>query len=81
MPNLDEMKDKAQQAGQNMQQDAQQGQQSTDEASGTEQKKPGMMDQAKQKLDADQDGDFDMDDVKKMGGDAVDKVKGLFKKD
>lgn len=80
MPNLDEMKDKAQQAAQNMQQDAQ-GQQPTDEAAGTEQKKPGMMDQAKKKLDADQDGDFDMDDVKKMGGDAVDKVKGLFKKD
>lgn len=80
MPNLDEMKDKADQAAENMKQDH------TDEAADTEQqpqqdKSGNMMDQVKKKMDSDQDGDFDMDDVKKMSGDAVGKVKGLFKKD
>jgi len=44
-------------------------------------KASGMMDEAKGKMDVTGDGKFNADDVKKMGEDAVSKVKGLFKKD
>lgn len=40
-----------------------------------------VMDEAKKKMDRTGDGKFDAEDVKKMGEDAVNKVKGLFKKD
>ena len=37
--------------------------------------------QAKKKMDRNSDGKVDADDAKKMGEDAVNKVKGLFKKE
>lgn len=66
------MKNQAEEAAQQEQGQAQQqGQGMKDKA----------MDQAKKKMDVNQDGKFDAEDVKKMGEDAVNKVKGLFKKD
>jgi hypothetical protein len=75
MPNLDEMKDKAGQAGQNMQDQAGEATDAAQEKSGS------MMDDVKKKMDSNGDGKFDAEDIKKMGTDAVGKVKGLFKKD
>ncbi len=37
--------------------------------------------QAKKKMDRNNDGKVDKDDAKRMGEDAVNKVKGLFKKE
>jgi hypothetical protein len=75
MPDIEEMKNKAQDTMQDATgQTQQQGEAAKDKASGA-------MDGAKSKLDANGDGKFDADDVKKMGEDAVNKVKGLFKKD
>ncbi|HTJ67328.1 MAG TPA: hypothetical protein VL551_07365 [Actinospica sp.] len=68
MSDIEEMKNKAQEAAQQEQGEAEQQGQSA-------------MDKAKQKMDRTGDGKFDADDVKKMGEDAVNKVKGLFKKD
>ena len=68
MSDTSEMKNKAEEAAQQAEGQAQQQGQS-------------MMDKAKQKMDATGDGKFDAEDVKKMGEDAVNKVKGLFKKD
>jgi hypothetical protein len=75
MPDIEEMKNKA--AGNHagrQGQTQQQGEAAKDKASGA-------MDGVKSKMDANGDGKFDADDVKKMGEDAVNKVKGLFKKD
>jgi F0F1-type ATP synthase membrane subunit b/b' len=82
MPELDEMKDKANQAAQNAQNQASQSSQDMQDKAGdesdTEQDKSGnMMDQAKKRMDTDGDGNVDSDEAK----DAVGKVKGLFKKD
>jgi len=75
MPDLEEMKNKAEDAVQDAQgQAGQQGQSAKDKASG-------MLDDAKGKLDANGDGKFGVDDAKQMGEDAVNKVKGLFKRD
>jgi ElaB/YqjD/DUF883 family membrane-anchored ribosome-binding protein len=75
MPDIEEMKNKAQDSMQDATgQTQQQGEEAKDKASGA-------MDGVKSKLDANGDGKFDADDVKKMGEDAVNKVKGLFKKD
>jgi hypothetical protein len=43
-------------------------------------KAAGMMDEAKKKMDSNQDGKVDAEDVKKIGEEAVNKVRGLFKK-
>lgn len=75
MPDIEEMKNKANQATQDMQDEAEQQGESMKDKSGSK------MDEAKKKMDRDDDGDFDMEDVKKMGEDAVSKVKGMFKKD
>jgi ElaB/YqjD/DUF883 family membrane-anchored ribosome-binding protein len=75
MPDIEEMKNKAAETMQDAQdQTQQQGEAAQDKASGA-------MDGVKKKMDANGDGKFDTDDVKKMGEDAVNKVKGLFKKD
>jgi hypothetical protein len=68
MSDTEEMKNKAEEAAQQEQGQAEEQGQS-------------MMDKAKQKMDRTGDGKFDAEDVKKMGEDAVNKVKGLFKKD
>ena len=74
MPDVDEAKKKAQEA---MQQDQDQ---SGDESQSAKDKASGMMDDAKKKMDSNADGKVDAEDMKKMGEDAVNKVKGLFKK-
>ena len=75
MPDLGEMKNQAEDTMQDAQGQAeQQGQSAKDKASGA-------MNDVKSKLDANGDGKFDANDVKKMGEDAVNKVKGLFKKE
>jgi hypothetical protein len=75
MPDIEEMKNKASETMQDAQdQTQQQGEAAKDKASGG-------MNGVKSKMDANGDGKFDADDVKKMGEDAVNKVKGLFKKD
>ncbi|MBR7832254.1 hypothetical protein KDL01_03230 [Actinospica durhamensis] len=74
MPDLDEAKNRAEQAAQQAQdQDGDKSQSMKDKASGA-------MDQAKKKMDSNADGKVDAEDMKKMGEDAVNKVKGLFKK-
>jgi hypothetical protein len=74
MPDIEEIKNQAEDAAQNAQgQAGQAGQSMKDKASG-------VMDDAKGKMDVNGDGKFDGDDVKKIGEDAVNKVKGLFKK-
>jgi hypothetical protein len=74
MSDTEEIKNQAENAAQNAEgQAGQAGESMKDKASG-------MADGAKSKLDANGDGKFDGDDVKKMGEDAVNKVKGLFKK-
>jgi hypothetical protein len=74
MPDLDEAKNQAADPAQEQQgEDAEKSQSMKDKASG-------MMDDAKTKADVTGDGKFNADDVKKMGEDAVNKVKGLFKK-
>ncbi|HEX4791377.1 MAG TPA: hypothetical protein VH372_23145 [Actinospica sp.] len=82
MPELDEMKDKANQAAQNAQNQASQSAQDMQDRFGdesdTEQENSGSMtDQAKKRMDVNGDGKVDAEDAK----DAVGKVKGLFKKD
>ncbi len=74
MPDLDEAKKKAQEAEQQAQQ------QGGDKSQAMKDKASGAMDEAKKKMDSNGDGKFDSDDMKKMGEDAVNKVKGLFKK-
>jgi ElaB/YqjD/DUF883 family membrane-anchored ribosome-binding protein len=75
MPDIEEMKNKAAETMQDAEgQSQQQGEAAKDKASGA-------MDGVKKKMDANGDGKFDADDVKKIGEDAVNKVKGLFKKD
>jgi ElaB/YqjD/DUF883 family membrane-anchored ribosome-binding protein len=75
MSDTEEMKNKAEEAAQQEQGQAeQQGESMKDKAGG-------MMDETKKKMDRTGDGKFDAEDVKKMGEDAVNKVKGLFKKD
>jgi len=74
MPNLDEMKNQASEEAQNAEQ------QTGDTAETAEQKSGSKMDEAKKKLDVTGDGKFDMEDAKKMGKDAADKVKGMFNK-
>jgi len=79
MPDIEEMKNKAEETLQNAEGQAQgQGQ---DQGQSVKDKASGMMDEAKGKMDVTGDGKFNADDVKKMGEDAVSKVKGLFKKD
>ena len=76
------------QPGQSGQQPAHYGQQTgqqtiegeSDEDDMPQEKKPGMMDEAKKRMDANEDGKFDADDLKKMGQDGVSKVKGMFNK-
>jgi ElaB/YqjD/DUF883 family membrane-anchored ribosome-binding protein len=75
MSDTEEMKNKAEEAAQQERDQAEQEGQSMKDKSG------GMMDEAKKKMDRTGDGKFDAEDVKKMGEDAVNKVKGLFKKD
>lgn len=83
---VEEMKNKAEEAAQQAQQ-AQQGEgqdQGQQDQQGQSMKDKAMgkaMDEGKKRMDANGDGKFDGDDVKKMGEDAVNKVKGLFKKD
>jgi hypothetical protein len=79
MPDLDEAKNQAMDSDQaNGQADDQAG---GDQSMQDEQdKQPGKMDQAKKKMDVTGDGKVNAEDAKKMGGDAVNKVKGLFKK-
>ena len=80
MPNTDEMKNKAAQAAQGLQdQDMLDETEQQDES--TQSPAGGKMDDIKKKMDRTGDDDFDMEDVKKMGEDAVNKVKGMFKKD
>ena len=79
MPNLDEMKNKASEEAQNAEQQAQQAGDAADpsqEQGGSKSK----MDDIKKKMDVTGDGKFDMEDAKKMGKDAADKVKGMFNK-
>lgn len=74
MPDIEEVKNQAEDAAQNAQgQAGEAGESMKDKASG-------MLNDAKGKMDATGDGKFDGDDVKKLGEDAVNKVKGLFKK-
>lgn len=75
MPDIEEMKNKAMQDTQDLQNDLEQDDESVEDKSGSK------MDAVKKKMDRDGDDDFDMEDVKKMGEDAVGKVKGMFKKD
>ncbi|WP_034267901.1 hypothetical protein [Actinospica robiniae] len=70
MPDLDESKNQAMDSDQQDQGQAGQSPSSKDK----------MMDQAKKRMDTDQDGKVDSDEAKKSAGDAVNKVKGLFKK-
>ena len=77
MPNLDEMKNKASEEAQNAEQQAQQ---AGDAADPSQEQGGSKMDQVKKKMDVTGDGKFDMDDAKKMGKDAADKVKGMFNK-
>ncbi|MBR7826218.1 hypothetical protein KDK95_07890 [Actinospica sp. MGRD01-02] len=81
MSDVEEMKNKAEEAAQQAQQ-AQQGQGQDQQGQSMKDKAMGKaMDEGKKRMDANGDGNFDDDDVKKMGEDAVNKVKGLFKKD
>lgn len=74
MPNLDEMKNQASDEAQNAEQQ-------TDQTAETAEQKPGnKMDDVKKKMDVTGDGKFDVEDAKKMGKDAADKVKGMFNK-
>lgn len=74
MPNLDEMKNQASDEAQNAEQQ-------TDQTAETaEQKSGNKMDDVKKKMDVTGDGKFDVEDAKKMGKDAADKVKGMFNK-
>ena len=75
MPDPNEMKDKGGQAVQDMKDKAGDAGQQAKEKSG------GVADQAKKKMDRNKDGKVDADDAKRMGEDAVNKVKGLFKKE
>ena len=75
MSDTEEMKNKAEEAAQQEQGQAEQ------QGEAMKDKTGGMMDEAKKKMDRTGDGKFDAEDVKKMGEDAVNKVKGLFKKD
>lgn len=75
MPNIEEMKNKASEDTQDLQDELEQHGESMKDKSGSK------TDEVKKKMDRDGDDDFDMEDVKKMGEDAVGKVKGMFKKD
>ena len=82
MPDIEEMKNKAEEAVQNVEGQAGQADQGGgQDGQSMKDKASGMMDDVKGKMDVTGDGKFDGDDVKKMGEDAVNKVKGLFKKD
>jgi hypothetical protein len=82
MPNSDEMKDKGAQAAQQMKEKAEQARQKAGPMMDQAKEKAGpMMDQAKKKIPRDENGKFDTDEAKQKGADAVNKVKGLFKKD
>lgn len=77
MPNLDEMKNQASDETQNAEQQAGD---TAETAETAEQKSGGKMDEVKKKMDVTGDGKFDVEDAKKMGKDAADKVKGMFNK-
>jgi hypothetical protein len=79
MPNLDEMKNQASEEAQSDEARNTE-QQAGDTAETDEQKSGGKMDDVKKKMDVTGDGKFDMEDAKKMGKDAADKVKGMFNK-
>ena len=83
MPDIEEMKNKAEEAVQNVEGQVGQAGQGGGGQDGQsmKDKAAGMMDDVKGKMDVTGDGKFDADDVKKMGEGAVNKVKGLFKKD
>ncbi len=74
MPDLDEAKNRAEQAEQQAQN------QGGDKSQSMKDKASGTMGDAKKKMDTNADGKVDAEDMKKMGEDAVNKVKGLFKK-
>jgi hypothetical protein len=78
MPDLDEAKNKAMDSAQQEGEQAQD--QAEDKGQSAKDKSSSMMNDAKSKMDVTGDGKFNADDVKKMGEDAVSKVKGLFKK-
>lgn len=82
MPNSEEMKDKGAQAAQQMKEKAQQAKEKAGPMMDQAKQKAGpKVDQAKNKIPRDEEGKFDTEEAKRMGGDAVNKVKGLFKKD
>jgi len=82
MPELDEVKNEGDEAAQQAQAEAgQTADQADQQGQSMKDKAAGAMDDAKSKMDVTGDGKFNADDVKKMGEDAVNKVKGLFKKD
>jgi hypothetical protein len=81
VPDPNEMKDKGGQAVQDMKDKAEQAARQGRQGQQGQDKSGSAMDQAKKKMDRTGDGKVDMDDAKKMGEDAVDKVKGLFKKE
>lgn len=76
MPDLDENQtsDPNAQPMQDEMQDQQAGQKSMKDKAGD------MANKAKGNADVTGDGKFDAEDMKKMGEDAVNKVKGMFKK-
>ena len=81
MPDIEEMKNKAEETMQDAEGQAQGQDQAQGQGQSMKDKATGMMDEAKGKMDVTGDGKVNADDVKKMGEDAVNKVKGLFKRD
>ena len=81
MPDIEEMKNKAAEAARKAQNQTEQQGEEQDENESTKDKAGNMMDDVKKKMDVTGDGKVGADDVKKMGEDAVNKVKGMFKKD
>lgn len=74
MPDVDEAKNKAVEAEQQAQDQGEQKSKSMQDQASE------MADKAKKKYDTNADGKVDADEMKQAGQDAVNKVKGLFKK-